>query len=335
MDLRTRYLGLELKNPLIAGASPITHELDVARRLEDHGAAAIVMHSLFEEQIERSERSRHHHLSAWEDTHAEARSYLPEPSRYLFGPDAYLEQLRRLRGAVNIPVIASLNGVSEGGWVHYAKLMEDAGAHALELNVYYVATDPNESGAEVEARYLRVLMAIRAEVSIPIAIKLSPFFSAPVRMAKEFGEAGAQGLVLFNRFYQPDLDLEGLGVRPTLGPAGPDVLLLRLRWLAAVYGHTKADLAATGGVQSGRDALKALMAGANAVQLATAILHHGPAHLGKVLAEVKEFGETHEYESISQMIGSLSLARCPDPAAYERANYVKTLQSWRHGTFHA
>lgn len=335
MDLRTRYLGLDLKSPLIAGASPITHELDVARRLEDHGAAAIVMHSLFEEQIERSERSRHHHLSAWADTHAEAGSYLPEPSRYLFGPDAYLEQLRRLRGAVGVPVIASLNGVSEGGWVHYAKLMQEAGAHALELNVYYVATDPNESSADVEARYLRVLKAVRAEVSIPIAVKLGPFFSAPVRMAKDLAEAGANGLVMFNRFYQPDLDLEALGVKPALGAAGPDVLLLRLRWLAAVFGHAKADLCATGGVQTGRDALKALMAGACAVQLASAILHHGPTHLGRVLAEVKEFGEVNEYESVTQMIGSLSLARCPDPAAYERANYVKTLQSWRHGTFHA
>jgi len=333
MNLRTKYMGLELSNPLIAGASPLTPELDVARALEDHGASALVMHSLFEEQITIEEQSLHKDLSAHEDAHAEASSYFPGPiDGFALGPDTYLEQIAQLKKAVSIPVIGSLNGSTRGGWIRYAKLMQEAGADALELNVYYLATDPGEASEAVEKRYTDVLSAVKEGVSIPVAMKLSPFFSALSHTAKLLDKGGADGLVLFNRFYQPDIDIDELDVVPALHLSDSSELLLRLRWLAALFGHVGCSMAATGGIHSGRDALKALMAGANAVQMTSAIMRHGPAVVTKVRTEMTTWMEEHEYESVEQMIGSMSLQRCPDPAGFARANYMKVLQSWRHGS---
>jgi dihydroorotate dehydrogenase (fumarate) len=332
MDLRTNYMGMELSSPLIAGASPITHELDIARQLEDCGAAAIVMHSLFEEQLTRDQLAYHHHTTAHSDAFAEALSYFPEPQSFRLSPDRYLEQISKLKRAVDVPVIASLNGVTKGGWTHYAKLMENAGADGLELNVYYLATNAEESGAAVEKRYLEVLAEVKRTLSIPIAVKLSPFFSAPVHMAKQLDADGASALVLFNRFYQPDIDIDELDVSPALQLSSSHTLLMRLRWLAAMFGNVSCQLAASGGVHTGRDALKALMAGASAVQMTSAILREGPQRITAVRDEMVAWMEEKEYESVHQMIGSMSLQRCPDPASFERANYMKVLQSWRYGT---
>jgi dihydroorotate dehydrogenase (fumarate) len=331
MDLRIRYMGLELPSPLIAGASPLTHDLDTARRLEDSGAAAIVMHSLFEEQLTREELSLHHHMSAVEHSHAEAVTYFPEPGEFAMGPDRYLEQLQRLARALSIPVMGSLNGVTTGGWIRYARLMQEAGADALELNLYDVATDPAETSQHVEQRLVDVVAQVKQSVTIPVAVKLSPFFSAPVHMARRLEHAGADALVLFNRFYQPDIDIDALDVTPALRLSDSHTLRMRLRWLAAIFGHVECALAATGGVHTGRDALKALMAGASAVQMTSAVLRKGPGQMKTVADEMAAWMEENQYESVQQMIGSMSLGRCPDPASYERANYMRVLQSWRPG----
>jgi dihydroorotate dehydrogenase (fumarate) len=329
MNLTTNYMGLELDSPLVVGASPFADDINACVELEAHGAGALVMHSLFEEQITRGELSVHHHMSAYDDAHPEAMSYFPEPEAFVLGPDAYLEQLRLLKSKLSIPVIASLNGTTPGGWVHYAKLMEEAGADAIELNVYHVATDPNEDPRAVEQRYVDVQTAIQVEVHIPVATKLSPFFSAPVHMAKRLDEAGADALVLFNRFYQPDIDIERFKVAPVVSLSDSQALLLRLRWLAATFGQVRCSLAVTGGVHTGEDAVKAIMAGASAVQMTSALLRHGPAHLSKVRGELTTWMEEHEYVSVQQLLGSMSLERCPDPTAFSRANYMKVLQSWR------
>lgn len=331
MILSTTYMGLKLDSPLVAGASPLADDLDACRRLEDAGAAALVMHSLFEEQIAQDERALHHHMTAYEHAHPEAMGYFPEPESFALGPDKYLEQIRALREALDIPVIASLNGVTLGGWTHYAKLMAEAGANALELNVYYVASDPDESPRQVEQRYLDVLTAVKAEVDIPVAMKLSPFFSAPIYTAKQLAEAGADALVYFNRFYQPDIDIDALEVLPVVKLSDSSALLLRLRWLAASFGHVACSLAVTGGVHSGRDAIKAIMAGANVAQMTSALLQHGPDHLRRVRHEMVAWMRDNEYASVEQMLGSMSLAKTPDPAAFERANYMKVLQSWELG----
>jgi dihydroorotate dehydrogenase (fumarate) len=331
MDLATTYMGLELTSPLIAGASPLTHDLDVARRLEEHGAAAIVMHSLFEEQIVREELSLHHHLTAHDDGHAEALTYFPEPASFTLGVGPYLDQLAQLKRAVAVPVIGSLNGTTRGGWIEYARRMQDAGADGIELNLYYLAIDPDEPASAIEQRYLDVLAAVRATVRVPIAVKLSPFFSAPVHMARRFAAAGADAIVIFNRFYQPDIDIDALDVVPALTLSNSSELRLRLRWLAAMFGHVPCALAATGGVHTGRDALKALMAGASAVQMTSVILQQGAQVVRRVRDEMVAWMAEHEYASVRQMIGSMSLARCPDPAGFERANYMKVLQSWRYG----
>jgi dihydroorotate dehydrogenase (fumarate) len=332
MDLTTTYMGIELRGPLVAGASPLSDDLDACKQLEDSGAAAIVMHSLFEEQITGEERALHHHTSAHELAYAEALSYFPEPSEYALRPDGYLEQLRKLKESLSIPVFASLNGTTLGGWTHYAKLMEEAGADGLELNVYHVASDPNEGPREVEQRYFDVLAAVRNEVAIPIAMKLSPFFSAPVYMARQLADAGAAGIVMFNRFYQPDIDIDSLEVRPMVRLSDSNALLLRVRWLAATFGRVACSLAASGGAHTGRDAIKAIMAGANVVQMTSALLRHGPSFLRRVRQEMASWMRDNEYVSVRQMMGSMSLMRCPEPAAYERANYVKGLQSWEPGT---
>lgn len=331
MDLRTHYMGLELRSPFIVGASPLSRELDTARELEDRGAGALVVHSLFEEQIEQEELSTHHHLAVHEDSHAEAISYFPEPMEFVRGPDAYLEHLSRLKSSLSIPVIGSLNGTTPHGWTRYAASMQQAGADGIELNVYHVATDPDEDPRAVEQRYIDVLEAVRGEVTIPVAMKLSPFFSAPVFMARKLDEHGAAGLVLYNRFYQPDLDLEELAVTPSLSLSTSEALRLRLRWLAAVFPRVGCSLAASGGVHTARDAIKAIMSGASAVQLVSALLKNGPAHLARMRTEMAEWMVENEYDSVRHMTGCMSLTRCPNPAEYERVNYMAVLQSWRFG----
>ena len=329
MDLRTTYLGFELPHPLMPGASPLADDLDAVRRLEDAGAAAIVMHSLFEEQITREEQGVVHHMQVHEESFAEALSYFPAPDEYALGPDRYLEQVRRIKAAVRVPVIASLNGTTPAGWLHYARLIEQAGADAMELNFYHVATDPAETSAEVERRLLESVHTIRQRLTIPLAVKLSPFFSSLPHLARELDAAGARGLVLFNRFYQPDIDLDLLEAVPRLHFSTADELLLRVRWLAILSGRVRASLAATGGVHSGLDALKAVMAGAHAVQMVAALLMRGPSHLAAVRHELAEWLEQHEYDSLRQAQGSMSLLRSPAPEAFERGNYMRALQSWR------
>jgi dihydroorotate dehydrogenase (fumarate) len=328
MDLSSRYLGLTLPHPVMAGASPLSHDLDAVRRLEDAGAAAIVMHSLFEEQITRDELGMVHNIEVHENAHAEALSYFPAADDFALGPSRYLEQIHRTKAAVRVPVIGSLNGTTPEGWLSYAGQIQQAGADALELNFYHVATDPRESGAAVERRLLDVVRAVKQHVTIPVAVKLSPFFSSVSHVAHQLDEAGADGLVLFNRFYQPDIDPEMLEAVPRLQLSTPDELTLRVRWLAILSGRVRASLAVTGGVHSGLDALKAVMAGADGVQMVAALLHHGPAHLKSVVRDLAQWLVEHEYESLGQARGSMSLAKCPDPEAFERGNYMRILQTW-------
>ena len=336
MDLSTTYLGFELPHPLMPGASPLVDDLDSVRRLEDAGAAAIVMHSLFEEQL-IEERITRFMLDLNEDSYAEAQTYFPGgfgfdldvDQEISLGPDQYLEQLRRIKQAVAVPVIASLNGTTPGGWTEYARLIEQAGADALELNLYYVATNPFESAEAVENRLLEIVAAVRRIVRIPIAVKLSPFFTSVAHLATRLQMLGADGLVLFNRFYQPDLDLERLEAAPKLHLSDSSELLLRLRWLAILSGGVDASLAVSGGVHTSHDALKAVMAGADAVQVVSALLRYGPAYLGVIRDGMANWLEEHEYDSLRQLHRSMSLGRCPDPQAFERGNYVRILQSWR------
>jgi len=330
MNLATTYLGFALPHPLMPGASPMVDDLDMVRRLEDAGASAIVMHSLFEEQISAEEHAARHRGSH-ADSFGEPLSYLPARPVFALGPDRYLEQLRRIREAVAVPVIASLNGVTMSGWLDYAVLLEEAGASALELNIYRVPTDPAEDGAAVEARVLDVFRAVRAAVRLPLAVKLSPFYSALAHLARALDALGADGLILFNRFYQPDIDPEALDVVPALQLSDPAELRLRLRWLAILHGRVRATLAASGGVHTGLDALKAVLAGAHAVQMVSALLRHGPERLTLVRDSLTRWLEEHEYDSLAQAQGSLSLLRCPDPTAFERANYLRVLHSWRGG----
>ncbi len=329
MDLSTSYLGLRLPHPFMPGASPLVDDLDMVKRLEDAGAAAIVMHSLFEEQITLDQLGTIHSMEVHEDSFAEALSYFPRPDEYRLGPDQYLEQLRRIKAAVAVPVIGSLNGVTPAGWLDYARSIQEAGADALELNVYHVATSPLESGREVEERLLEIVDAVRKQVTIPVAVKLSPYYSAMANLAHALDARGVDGLVLFNRFYQPDIDIESLEARPVLHLSDNSELLLRLRWVAVLSGRVRASLAITGGVHSAVDAIKAVMAGAHAVQMVSALLQDGPERLAKIRSEVDCWLEEHEYESLAQMQGSMSLERSPNPAAFERANYMRVLQGWR------
>lgn len=329
MDLSTTYLGFKLPHPLMPGASPLVDDLDMVRRLEDAGAAAIVLHSLFEEQILGEQISWEQLVDAHAEAHAEAADYLPDPDRFALGPHEYLEQIARIKKAVAVPVIASLNGTTKGGWLGHAKLIEQAGADALELNVYSVETNPLETAYAIESRVLEILKVVKKSVKIPVAVKLSPFYTALAHFVRELGSAGCDGLVLFNRFYQPNIDVEDLAVVPALHFSDPGELLLRLRWLAILSGNTPASLACSGGVHSGLDALKAVICGAHAVQMVSSLLRRGPEHLGVVRVQMAEWLEKHEYASLRQMQGSMNLERCPDPKAFERANYTKVLQNWR------
>jgi dihydroorotate dehydrogenase (fumarate) len=329
MDLSTPWLGLRLKSPLIVGASPMVDDLGTVRRLEDAGAAAIVLHSLFEEQIVSEQMASVRLLESHDESSAEANSYFPPVDDLRLGPEEYLELIQKVKMAVAVPVVASLNGTTDGGWLHYARLMEEAGADALELNVYALATDPWESAEAIERRTLAMVRAVREAAGVPVAVKLSPFYTSLAHFARQLDQEGADGLVLFNRFYQPDLDIESLDVQRTLRLSDPTELPLRLRWLAILSGRFQASLLATGGIHTALDAVKAIMAGAHAVQMVSALLKFGPDYLRLVRDDIVRWMADHGYDSVQSMCGTLSLARCPDPAAYERANYMQILQSWR------
>ena len=327
-DLSTTYLGLPLRNPLVASASPLGEDLGNIRRMEDAGAAAVVLPSLFEEQITLESHHLDHYLSHGTESFAESLTYLPDMQRYNLGPDGYLEHVRRAKEAVDIPVIGSLNGVSAGGWISYAKRIQEAGADALELNVYYIPTDPEMTGAQVEQRYVELARQVKAAVTIPVAVKLGHAFSAMANMARQLDEAGADALVLFNRFYQPDFDLEALDVTPHLTLSSSYEVLLRLHWVAILHGHVRADLAVTGGVHTAQDVLKAMMAGARVAMMTSALLKHGIELLRVVRANLTAWMEAHEYASIRQMQGSMSYRSVTDPTAFERANYMRVLSSY-------
>jgi len=329
MDLSTTYLGLKLKHPVVPSASPLSQSLDGIRRLADAGAAAIVMYSLFEEQIEGESHLLDHYLSYGTESSAEALSYFPEMDHYNVGPDAYLALIRQAKAAVDIPIIGSLNGVSMGGWLEYARHIQAAGADALELNIYQIATDPMVTGAAVEEIYLDIVRAVCAAVAIPVAVKVGPYFSSFANMAHRLSTAGAAGLVIFNRFYQPDFDLEQLTVTPNLVLSGPHELRLPLRWTAILYGRIAADLAITSGVHTHEDVLKGMMAGAKVTMMASELLRHGVQRIGQIVDAMQVWMEEHEYESIVQMQGSMSQQHVAEPAAFERANYMKVLQSWQ------
>jgi dihydroorotate dehydrogenase (fumarate) len=328
IDLSSTYLGMKLKNPLVVSSSPLQKNLGNVRQMEDAGAAAIVMHSLFEEQIELESCELNRQLEHGTESYAESLHYLPDMESYNLGPEGYLEHLAQAKRSVSVPVIGSLNGVSKGGWTRYARMMEEAGANAIELNTYYLATDPDVTGAEVEQRYCDLVEEVRASVHIPLAIKLSPTFSSMSNMARRFDRAGANALVLFNRFYQPDFDLEALDVVQRLELSHSYELLPRLSWVAILFGHINADLAVTGGVHTGTDVVKCMMAGARVAMMTSALLQNGIAHITKVLSDMKFWLEDHEYESVRQMQGSMARRSVADPSAFERSNYMQVLSSF-------
>lgn len=329
MDLTTTYLGLKLKNPLVASASPLSESIDNFRRLEDAGVAAVVNYSLFEEEITHESIDLHRHLTHGTESFAESLSYFPEPQALTLGPEEYFEHIRKAAEAVEIPVIGSLNGHSVGGWTTFARLIEQAGAAALELNIYYIPTDPEIGAEAIESEYLQVVREVKGALSIPIAVKLSPFFSALANMAGRLEKAGADGLVLFNRFYQPDLDLEHLDVYPNLFLSTSQDLRLPLRWIAILYGRIAASLAATGGIHTGEDVLKVLMAGADAAMCCSSLLKNGIDHASRILDEMRQWMQEKEYDSVRLMQGSMSQRSSSDPSAFERANYIKALRSYR------
>jgi len=325
MDLTTNYLGLKLRSPLVVSASPLSEDVDNIKRMADAGASAVVLYSLFEEQLRQDRLELNRHLEYGTNSFAEALSYFPEPEEFRLGPEEYLKHIAAAKRVTKIPVIASLNGSSVGGWTEYAKQIQQAGADALELNIYHIPTDPDLPGEVVEETYLNILRAVKAEVTFPVAVKLSPFFSNFANMAKRLDQAGANGLVLFNRFYQPDIELESLEVRPNILLSTPMAMRLPLRWIALLHGRVNASLAATSGIHRAADALKMLMAGADVTMLCSTILRHGFPQIAMIESGMVEWLEEHEYESVSQLKGSLSQQNCPDPAAFERAQYMKAL----------
>ena len=327
IDLRTDYLGLELANPLAPSASPLSRKLDTARALEDAGASALVMYSLFEEEIEAEERA-FEELDAWAATHAEAGGYLPVHPDYRSRLDAYLEQLARLKSALDIPVVASLNGVTDSGWLEHSRDLQQAGADALELNIYYVAANIAESAAAVEQRYLDIVRHVKQEVSIPVCVKLGSQFTSPVHFIKQLELAGADGVALFNRFYQPDLELTSLDVTPTLTLSSPHEALLRMHWIGILHGRVDLTLAATGGIHEAPQVIKLLLAGADVTHLCATLLTHGPAQLGEIKRQLCRWMEDNEYESVRQFKGSVSQLHARDPSAFERANYLEVLERY-------
>lgn len=330
MDLRTRYMGLDLKHPIVASASPLSETFDGIRRLEDSGAAAVVMFSLFEEQLRQESAALEHLTASGTESFAESLTYFPEIEEYHVGPDRYLELIYRASKSCDIPVIASLNGVTDSGWADYARQMQEAGAAAVELNVYYLPADLNVSGRDVETRYLDVLRHVKRSVTVPVALKLNPFFSAIGDMARQFDENGANALVLFNRFYQPDFDLNALSVKSDLNLSDPAEIRLPLRWIGILFGRVRASLAATSGVHSASEVVKYIMAGADAVMTTSALLKNGPGHLSTLLDGLADWMKNHDYHSVQQMKGAMSQQHVGDPTAFARANYIKILESWKN-----
>lgn len=329
MDLTTTYMGLTLRSPLVPAASPLSEDIDNIKRMEDAGAAAVVMHSLFEEQLRLERYELHHHLTYGTESFPEALTYFPELSNFRIDAETYLDHIQRAKQQVKIPIIASLNGASVGGWTSYAGQIEQAGADALELNVYYVPTDASLTGTQIEQTYLDILQAVKTTVTIPVAIKLSPYFTNMAHMAQRLDQAGANALVLFNRFYQPDINLDTLTVEPNVLLSTPQAMRLPLRWIAILYGHLNASLAATSGIHTGQDVLKMLMAGASVTMLCSVLLRHGIHHIQRIEQDMCNWMETHEYESVQQLQGSMSQRHCPNPTAFERAQYMRSLQTYK------
>lgn len=329
MNLETKYLGLDLKHPIIAGASPLPDDMDKVRALEDAGIAAITMYSLFEEQITQNIVSTEALLGSYENSFAEAASYFPEVDLLERGVDTYLDQVQKVKSAVDVPVIGSLNGSREGEWVNYASLIESAGADALELNLYFLPTDIDESASDLEDRCIRIVESVKARITVPLAVKLSPFFTALPHFSKRLAAAGADSLVCFNRFYQPDIDTDELDIRPMLDLSHSHELRLRLRWLAFLSGRVDAQLAVSGGVHTGLDAVKSLMAGADAVQIVSSLLINGVGQVQEIRNELVKWMEEKEYGSLEELRGCMNYLRCPDPEALERANYMRVLKSWK------
>lgn len=329
MDLRTKYMGLELKNPIVPSASPLSQSVDSIKRLADAGASAVVMFSLFEEQLRMEEALESSLLAAGTESFGEALSYFPKTDDYHVGPEQYLDLINKASQAVSIPIIASLNGVSPEGWVDYARKMQDAGAKALELNIYHLAADPKISGSKVEKMYIDVVKAVKGAVTVPLAVKLSPFFSSISNMARKLKRAGADALVLFNRFYQPDFDLNEMTVASTLHLSTSEDIRLPLRWIAMLHGRVKVSLAATSGAHTVEDVVKFVLAGADVVQTASALLKHGPGHITTLVDGLTQWMETHEYKSLRQMKGSMSQKSVENPTAFERANYIKIIEKYK------
>jgi len=329
MDLTTKYLGLDLRSPLVPAASPLSTEVDNLKCMEDAGAGAVVLESLFEEQLRADRAELTETLEQGTESFAEALTYFPDLSEYKLGPETYLEHIAAAKAALRIPVIASLNGSTLGGWTDYARQIQSAGADALELNIYAIPTDPDTTAMEIENAYVQIVRAVKAQITIPVAVKLSPFFTNFANVAGRLDGAGADGLVLFNRFYQPDIDLQNLEVVPNILLSTPMAMRLPLRWIAILYGRVKADLAATSGVHRATDAIKMLMAGATVTTMASALLRHGINHLAVVEAEIRQWMEEHEYESVAQMRGSMSQRNCPDPSAFERAQYMRAISTFK------
>ena len=329
MDLTTTYLGLNLKSPLVVSASPLSEDLNNIRKMEDAGASAVVLYSLFEEQIIGEQKELDFHTTAGTHSFAEALTYFPEPGEYRAGPEKYLEHIRKAKEAVKIPIIASLNGSKPGSWTKFAKDFQQAGADAIELNIYNIPTDSNQSGEEIENSYVDILKEVKAAVTIPVAVMLSPYFTNMVNMAKKLDDAGANSLVLFNRFYQPDVDLEELVIRPQVQLSHSPNSKLPMRWIAILKGRIKADLAATSGIHTGYDAIKMLMIGANVTMFCSALLQNGIYYLTDIEKEIVEWMNEHEYKSVKQMIGSMSQKNIPDPSAFERAQYMKAIVKYK------
>ena len=330
IDLSTNYLGLNLASPLVVSASPLSRDIDGICRLEDAGASAVVLYSLFEEQLRQEEADLNYHLAAGTESFAESITYFPQPSEFHTGPEGYLNHIRKAKSSVRVPIIASLNGSTLGGWTKFAAEMQRAGADAIECNIYHIPTDPKVSAADVENSYIEIIRAVKSVVTIPVAVKLSPFFSNFANIAHRFDAAGADGLVLFNRFYQPDIDLEELEIRPNVLLSSQQALRLPLTWIGILYGKVKASLAGTSGVHTAEDVVKLLMVGANVTMLCSSLMRHGINHLRHVERELREWMEEHEYESVKQMQGSMSQQRCADPGAFERAQYMRAVKGMTH-----
>ncbi len=328
MDLSTKYLGLSLRTPLVPAASPMSEEIDTIKEMEDSGASAVVLYSLFEEQLRQDSRELARNLEQGTESFAEALTYFPEPDDFRLGPEEYLAHIAKAKAAVKIPIIASLNGSSVGGWTAYAKAIQQAGADALELNIYYIPTDMNLTSEAIEQTYLEILRAVKSTVTIPVAVKLSPFFTNFANMAKRLDQAGANGLVLFNRFYQPDIDLESLEVRPNILLSTPMAMRVPLRWIALLNGKLKASLAATSGIHRASDVLKMLMAGADVTMLCSTLIRHGARQIAVIERDLVAWMEEHEYTSVTQLKGSLSQRNCAEPSAFERAQYMKAISQF-------